>query len=552
MVEMMSKPSFVPVLLCFLLTAACNHSPQYQVDRGNQLFREGKFAEAALRYRKAIQDQPAYGEAHYRLAMVELKENNGTEAFRLLSRAAELMPGNEELAANLADVSLVGYSQDRLHSRVYYEAVVRISTNLLAHDPNSVNGLRLKGTIALLDKKPTEAVSAFRKVYSRHAVDVTIASGLIQALFLDNQAAEGERIAGEFLLKERRAPAIYNLLYQHLIETNRPDEAAKMLATKCANGDGQPDCPIQLARHYFRFRRPAEMSATLQKLLDTSSGSPQSRLLVGDFCNEIGNQQQALQYYAEGARLADAKQKGPFQARIAKTLVNQGKVAEALEIVEAALKQNPDDADAKAMRAGIWMDGGDASKLKAAIVDLRELVRKDPREAELSIRLGRALAADGEVNQAISQLSALLRLRSDNIPARVALTELYLARRDNDGALRTADEILQLAPGFPRARLLRLAGLIGAGRVGEAHVELNALVRDFPGDMEVRLQSGLLALHENKYQEAEASFRSLRPASSGDIRPKLGLAETLAAQNQVERAVEVLGEEVQKRLSTPV
>ena len=49
-----------------LLIGGCRSANNY-VEKGNALFAIGNFAETSLNYRKALQKDPKYGEAYYRL-----------------------------------------------------------------------------------------------------------------------------------------------------------------------------------------------------------------------------------------------------------------------------------------------------------------------------------------------------------------------------------------------------------------------------------------------------------------------------------------------------
>src|SRR5208283_331295 len=78
-----------PVLL---ITAGCTASPQTYIERGNRFAVAGKYDDAMIQYRKALQEAPAFGEAHYRLGLAALKKNLPIDAYQELHRAGVLMP----------------------------------------------------------------------------------------------------------------------------------------------------------------------------------------------------------------------------------------------------------------------------------------------------------------------------------------------------------------------------------------------------------------------------------------------------------------------------
>src|SRR5882672_5082636 len=104
---------FLPLLL--LLLVACNRDPkvqaQRQLENANKFFARGKYREAAIMYKKALQKDMRFGEAYYRLALTELKLGNYGEAVRWLRRSVELMPNNTDAITKLADLYLLAATQ---------------------------------------------------------------------------------------------------------------------------------------------------------------------------------------------------------------------------------------------------------------------------------------------------------------------------------------------------------------------------------------------------------------------------------------------------------
>lgn len=102
---------FVPVLALWFLTACTSPlskpltvlqapagvSPAVatQLDKGNALFAEQKWAEAEQIYRQAIATEPTLAEAHYNLAATLHRTGKTAEAKKHYMEAATLAPGNK-------------------------------------------------------------------------------------------------------------------------------------------------------------------------------------------------------------------------------------------------------------------------------------------------------------------------------------------------------------------------------------------------------------------------------------------------------------------------
>jgi len=79
---------------------ACNSNPdvvkQRYLSSGHHYFEKGDYEEAAIQFRKAIQLDPRFGEAYFRLAMSYMKLERWHEAYPALLQATELEPDRVE------------------------------------------------------------------------------------------------------------------------------------------------------------------------------------------------------------------------------------------------------------------------------------------------------------------------------------------------------------------------------------------------------------------------------------------------------------------------
>src|SRR5882724_1491814 len=88
-----------------LIASSCSRDPKVQAQRylqnGNKFFEKGKYKEASIMYRRALQKDLRFGEAYYRMALVSLKLASYGDAARTLRRAVELQPNNTDAITKL-------------------------------------------------------------------------------------------------------------------------------------------------------------------------------------------------------------------------------------------------------------------------------------------------------------------------------------------------------------------------------------------------------------------------------------------------------------------
>src|SRR5271165_5919284 len=154
------KKGLVVVIAAAVLACGGAHREKY-LAKGNQAYQHGQYAEASINYRKALQSDPNFGEAFYRLGMAEGKLGHMPQSLAALSRAADLMPENDEARALMGALYLMRYQADR--DAPAYEKVNEICDRLLARNARSFPALRLKGYLATADGKPDQALDFFSR-----------------------------------------------------------------------------------------------------------------------------------------------------------------------------------------------------------------------------------------------------------------------------------------------------------------------------------------------------------------------------------------------------
>jgi tetratricopeptide (TPR) repeat protein len=236
---------------------------------------------------------------------------------------------------------------------------------------------------------------------------------------------------------------------------------------------------------------------------------------------------------------------------------------------------------------GLWMDSEDTlaraqksraeGDLRAALVDLRTLLRKDPQMLEARVALGEVSLEMGDVASATRELELA---RNGSLPLeRVAppLARAYLAGQRTEDALALLDSVPTVSSD---ASLLALRGtaLLALNRGAEAKQAFETAVRVDPKSADallglasaisiddmtaalaltdralalepdaprVRLARGALQMQGDHFAEAEKEFRAAaeqakKQANSSYVLAALaGLTESLLARNESGGALEV-------------
>jgi tetratricopeptide (TPR) repeat protein len=556
---------FPVVVLAALTLVSCSRDPNVAkkryLENGNKYFAKGKYKEASIMYRNALQKDQRYGPAYYRLAQTDLKLGRIPNALGELRRAIELIPKDQpehfDAEVRLAEIYLAFTRETQ-----YLSEAEGVAKELLQRDPNSYDGHRLTADLDFVraqssfhagrpeetEKLLTDAIAEYRKAMSLKTPGPAIRMQLARALAAGRQFAEAERIYRQVIDDDKTLVQAYNELYGVYVLQGKTAEAEQILKAGAANNPKQIAFLVSLASFYSGLKRHDDMVATLNRIKGHVKDYDRAYLVVGDFYFRNADMAEALKQYQEGMA-ADPKQKATYQKRMIEVLMRQNRRAEAADIDQAILKDNPKDSDARGLQASLLLERGDVQK---AISELQAVVNAAPDNFVARYNLGRAHVARGEWEQARQQFTEAIRERQDYLPARLALAQLQVLRADPqtgagyEEALKSVAGILAIDRKNGPARMIEAAALLGEKKYGEARQLLEAIRQANPSAPDIDYSLGMVSLKEGNLKDAEEIFRKAYAASPKDPRGLVGLVETLAAQGHYDQAIQFLQSELAK------
>jgi tetratricopeptide (TPR) repeat protein len=541
----MSRNSKLVAVLTVLVTlAGCSRSARFYREKGDKLAASGKYYDAALNYRKAIQTDARDGEAFFGLGSANLQLRKSSEAYQALVRAVELLPARDDIKVKLADFALSAFVGDRRRPAKLYEQVVNLADQLLKKDARSYDGLRLKAYLAITELRFDAAKDFFRRANEVKPMQPQVIVGWTKLLFQGKENAEGERLAFQLIDREKTNKSIYDVLYAHYMVTGSQGEAEKILKLKAANNAMDAASVLELAAYYANNSKADEMKAVLQRILDNSKAFPHGYVYVGDFYSSKQRWDEAIASYELGAK-AHPKEKIVYQKRIAYVWLSQGKGEQAAEILGKILQQQPGDDAAQGANASLLLASGNQEKVQQAVSQFQSLVDKIPSDAVWHFNLGRALAAKGDLAGARGQFQEAIQKRADFVTPRLALARLSQSTGDMAGTLRYANEALKVNPYNPDARLLRAMGTMNTDAAA-ASAQLTDLDKAYPRNQEVQFQLAVADLRQKKFKEANDRLQKILWEYPGNVSALRAMVQMYRAQNQPDRMLPILEEQLKK------
>lgn len=529
------------ILFALALLPGCSRFGQIDyIARGNEKLAARDYKEAEFNFRGALKRDAASGPAYLGLGRTLNAAGKPVEAYAVLTRAAELMPGNEEALTALGNLCVEIVLAGEQIPEQPYRKLSEISAKLLEKNPKSYDGILFKGYLAIAEKQPGRAAAAFQQAYEADAGRPLAASLALQSLLQDGRAKEAEEFGLRALEKHPTFAPLADGLYFHYLNTNRAAEAQRILERKMAASPQESLYAVQLARHFRRTGQAAELKTVLEKL---PAGYPDGALALGDYYLETRELGSALSAFQNGLA-AHPKKDMVYRKRIAAVLLAQGKPDEAARALDEALRKDPSDEEAQLSRAALRLNTANLAEVQKATETLRQLAAKNPDSVELRYSLSRAYRQQGLPAEARRELTSVLHRNGFYYPAIRDLARLNLETGRYDDAAEYAARGLAIEPGNPELRLVQTAVYAMKGDRNRARAELRQLLAQYPNLTEAHLQTALLAAEEGKFAEAEAIYRRYYKPGETNIRILRGLTEIYLSARQEGKALDLLQAEV--------
>jgi tetratricopeptide (TPR) repeat protein len=201
-------------------------------------------------------------------------------------------------------------------------------------------------------------------------------------------------------------------------------------------------------------------------------------------------------------------------------------IASAIRRHEERLARNPDSL-AFAQLADLYRKTG---RTREAVARCREGLARFPHYTTARLILAKALAAEGDLDQALAEVESILALSPRDVQGHRLAADLYRRRGDLDAAARHLEEAVGLDPGDRESAAL-LALLRPAPPPAPEGAE-RGLGRVLADDTFATVTFGRVCLEQGCLEEAATAFTRVLRKDPGDPEARAGLEATLTARQR--------------------
>lgn len=539
--------------LCLLLVAlvalsGCTDTEKVKAEhvrRGEAYLKEAKFQEASLEFRNAIQIDDNLAAAHWGLAQAYEGLQRLPEMLDELRKTLQLDKSNLDARIKLANYYLFA-SKGRPELLAEAE---RLANETLAHDPNNIEGHILMGSVMFARGEKDKAFAELNKAIELNPSRVESYLSMARFYNVMNEQGKAEEVFKKAISINANSALAHTEYGKFLVQANRLGEAQAELMKAVEVGPTDRNARSVLASFYLVNKQLDKAEASYKALAALDADKPQSQVVVADFYSSVNRLDEAIKIYQDVLTKAPDYVQGRY--RLAEILLMRGNTQDANVQIEELLKKDAHDRLALLLRARLRAKGGQPEGLKAAIEDLKEVLRQEPYSRHGLYFMAQANFSLGLTDQARVFNADLERNYPDYLPAKLMHIQLSLAAGDAQGVLSLATDLLSRLSKTASDRdnspqlLAELAEKAYLAR-GTAQVQLKNLAaarQDFelarqiaPSDPNVYNNLAFLSLAENKPDEGLASFENALRVDATNFVALNGIITQYAKTQQLDKA----------------
>lgn len=493
---------------------------------------------AAIELRRAVSENPANAEGHFRLGLLQLQSGDPIAAEKELKQARARGAKYPELPLMIAQSYLqqVNLQQstpqlDRARDMLA-EFVPPMATPLLTSQLMILRSVAQsmlgdpKAAQASLDEaerlEPNSAappLAAARNAFGRG--DIALAREKVDhALALDPKRPDAYLLKGEMLARTGDTAGAMDAF-----------NAALVLAPKFIVAR------LERANLMVQTNQDAKARPEVDSVLAAQPNAVQAIYLKAILLARAKDYTGADAQFQRIETSLDRYPRGDYFEALVK--FNLGQLEQAVDAATRYVHRAPTDPDGAKLLARILIASGHGDR---ALAVLNKAAAGGTADAETLDMLGRALAIAGKSGEAMQSFGKAAALAPANADILNHLATAKLQVGDASGAAADFSRSLQISPGQANAAEALVVAGLAAGDTDRASTALDTLRQQTGNTETVGLLNGQILLMQQNLSGARAQFESLLAANPKLERARFGLVQVLTQMGQPDAAGQVLSD----------
>jgi tetratricopeptide (TPR) repeat protein len=514
--------------------AGCSRDPNVRklkfLEQGNRDFEKGKYPEANISYSRALQIDPRFVDAHYKLAECLLKQGSWAAAFQELSRTVDLQPDNWPAQLDLGRLLLAGSkyqdAKDRalliLRSNPKHTDAQILLSDADASLGNTKEALQEAKDATEMEPQNSVAFLNFGLLQAQAGAMDGAEKALQKAQALDSASVTPLLALGNFYQLRKLWP-----------QAEKEFQAAVALDPKSTKPRAA------LAGLYMAQGQDSLVEKVLTDAKLQLKDEPSAYRMLGDYYLARGENDKALAEFS--ALSTEHPNDLGVQKTLTQLLISNHRIDEADKLDDRILKKGAQDADALILKGQIQLQ---QKKVGESIQSLQQAVKYAPENAMGYYYLGLALQQKGDLQQAESEWREAVKLRSNLPEAWRALGTSAAQRRDWRALESIADQLKLIAPRSPEGYLFHATARINQGDAAGTEADLKYLIDLAPESALGYVKLGQLRTAQKRWEEAAKAYREGLAREPNSLEALQGLVELNFRRDRAPDAVRLVQDKI--------
>jgi tetratricopeptide (TPR) repeat protein len=545
------------------------------IEKGQAFLVAGNFDKARVEFRNALQIAPNDSEARYENGVVDEKLGNPREAAQFYQGAIDVQPDHLNARVGLGRLFLFGGAPERAMETIKPGfaknpddarlLTVRAAARLQLKDaggaledaeravnlaPNNEDSVAVLAGIYKSRDENDKAEALLQRSIKLIPKTEDLRLALAQLYATTGHAAEAGEVLVELVRLHPDDKAHRLRLAQYYARANQLDDAERVLRDGIHNLPNDRDLKIALVDFLASRRSREAAEKELTALIAAEPKDYQLKFALGQFYEQGKEYARAETIYKDVIAAAGLDAPGiTARDRLAALRIQQNDTPAAEKLIGEVLTKNPRDNDALIMRGNLALAHKDP---KAAIADLRAVLRDQPNSIGVMRSLARAHLANGEPALAEETMRRAVDANPQDPLVRLDLAQLLIEVGKPAQAAPVINELVKQQPN-------NIQALDAQFRIAQAGKDLvtaksaaDALVVLQPKQPLGLYYQGFVAEESKHPEEAMRLYAAALDLQPDGGEPLQGLTRILVTTNRVPEALKRLDDVIARVPKLPI
>ncbi|GGA79321.1 hypothetical protein GCM10011507_33210 [Edaphobacter acidisoli] len=480
---------------------------------------EGKLKEASIQFANALKIDHNFGDAHYQLAKVYLKEGSYIPAYAELLHTVDLEPNNVQARIDLGNLLLAGHQADKALEQA--DAVLKL-------DPNNASAYSLQAGVSAYKGDHATAIQQIQHAISLKPDNAQFHTtlGLLQASDPSTATAGEDQLKKAVSLDSKDATAALALASMLERKGDLPGAQQQLQAAEAATPKNVV-VRSALADVYLRQNNTAQAEQTLRQATEDLNDTDAGAGLLASYYIRTNQLPRAESDYAD--MVSKHPKSVPLKLAYARILVLNHDISKAKQVGDDLAKTDSSLPEVAVLNGMLLLNDG---KSNDAFTLLQKAAKANPDSFAIKFWLGRAAMAKGDMNTAQQSFSDAVHMNPKNMEAQAALASVAMQNHDYSTLADVAKSAMAANPTASTPYVWQGIAEANQKYYDRAEADFNQALKLNPKDWEATAQLGQLRLIQHKLPEAQKLLEQSLADNPNNARA-LGLIVTaMSAQKQ--------------------